>query len=136
MPQEVLDALSETIDMTCPNTGMILAVALNYGGRTEIIDAARKIADEHKRGEISLDEIDERCISRHLYTAGMPDPDLLIRTANELRVSNFLLWQISYSEFFVTDTLWPDFTESNLEEAIRAYAHRVRRFGEVRDESK
>jgi undecaprenyl diphosphate synthase len=136
LPQEVLEALRETIEMTKNNTGMVLAVALNYGGRTEIIDATRRIAEEHKRGEIALDEIDENCISKHLYTAGMPDPDLLIRTASELRVSNFLLWQISYSEFFVTETLWPDFTESNLEQAIRAYAHRVRRFGQVKEESR
>ena len=109
LPEAVKTELLKTIEMTSKNTGMIFALALNYGGRAEIIDATKEIARRHKAGEIRLDEIDEKCISRHLYTAGIPDPDLLIRTANELRVSNFLLWQISYSEFYVTETLWPDF---------------------------
>ncbi len=113
------------------NTGMILALALNYGSRAEIIDAAKKIAQECKDGFLALDDIDENCISRHLYTVGLPDPDLLIRTANEMRVSNFLLWQISYSEFYVTDTLWPDFTGKDLEKAILTYSQRSRRFGSI-----
>jgi undecaprenyl diphosphate synthase len=117
--------------MTRNNTGMRLALALNYSGRAEIVDAARAIAREHGEGRLGLDEIDEECISRHLYTAGIADPDLLIRTASELRVSNFLLWQISYSEFYVTDTLWPDFNEQSLEQAVLAYAHRDRRFGAI-----
>ncbi len=131
LPKMVSDSLIETLVMTRANTGMMLALALNYSGRAEIVDAARAIAKAHKESQLSLDEIDEECISRHLYTAEMADPDLLIRTASELRVSNFLLWQISYSEFYVTDTLWPDFTEQSLEKAILAYAHRDRRFGAV-----
>jgi undecaprenyl diphosphate synthase len=131
LPPMVSESLAQTMEMTGRNTGMVLALALNYSGRAEIVDAARAIAREHKEGGLTLDEIDEDCISRHLYTAGMADPDLLIRTASELRVSNFLLWQISYSEFYVTDTLWPDFTDESLDGAILAYAHRDRRFGAV-----
>ncbi len=131
LPEMVSGSLRETMDMTRSNTGMMLALALNYSGRAEIVDAARAIARAHKEGRLSLEEIDEACISRHLYTAEMADPDLLIRTASELRVSNFLLWQISYSEFYVTDTLWPDFTEQSLEKAILAYAHRDRRYGAI-----
>ena len=131
LPEMVSSSLCETMDMTRANTGMVLALALNYSGRAEIVDAARAIAKAHKEGRLPLDEIDETCISQHLYTAEMADPDLLIRTASELRVSNFLLWQISYSEFYVTDALWPDFTEQSLEKAILAYAHRDRRFGAI-----
>jgi len=131
LPEMVSNSLSETLAMTRANTGMMLALALNYSGRAEIVDAARAIAKAHKEGRLPLEEIDEECISRNLYTVEMTDPDLLIRTASELRVSNFLLWQISYSEFYVTDTLWPDFTEQSLEKAILAYAHRDRRFGAV-----
>ena len=123
--------LAKTMEMTSLNTGMILSLALNYGGRTEIIDATRKIAQEYKNGELGLEDIDEQCISQHLYTAGLAEPDLLIRTANEMRVSNFLLWQISYSEFYVTKTLWPDFQKADLEKAILAYAKRNRRFGMI-----
>jgi undecaprenyl diphosphate synthase len=133
LPSEVKNELLETMKLTSKNTGMIFALALNYGGRAEIIDAAKEIARKHKAGEIKLDDIDEKCIGNHLYSAGIPDPDLLIRTANELRVSNFLLWQISYSEFYVTDTLWPDFEQADLEKAILAYAKRTRRFGDVVD---
>jgi undecaprenyl diphosphate synthase len=131
LPPKVQKELTKTIELTANNTGMILALALNYGSRVEIIDAAKKIAQEYKDGDLSLDDIDENCISRHLYTAGLPDPDLLIRTANEMRVSNFLLWQISYSEFYVTDTLWPDFTGKDLEKAILTYSQRSRRFGSI-----
>jgi undecaprenyl diphosphate synthase len=133
LPKLVKKALDETIEKTSANTGMVFALALNYGGRAEIIDATKEIARRHKAGEIQLDDIDENCISSHLYTAGIPDPDLLIRTANELRVSNFLLWQISYSEFYVTDTLWPDFDKPDLEKAILAYSQRTRRFGSISD---
>jgi undecaprenyl diphosphate synthase len=131
LPGRVSNALMETMDLTRSNTGMVLALALNYSGRAEIVDAARAIAEAYKQGELSLGEIDEDCISRHLYTTELADPDLLIRTASELRVSNFLLWQISYSEFYVTDTLWPDFNRESLEQAILAYAHRDRRFGAI-----
>jgi undecaprenyl diphosphate synthase len=133
LPDEVKQELLKTMELTSKNTGMIFALALNYGGRAEIIDAAREIARKHKAGQIQLGDIDEKCISNHLYTAGMSDPDLLIRTASELRVSNFLLWQISYSEFYVTDALWPDFEQADLEKAILTYAGRTRRFGAVVD---
>ncbi len=133
LPDTVKTALVGTVEETSANTGMVFALALNYAGRAEIIDTAKEIARRHKAGELQLSDIDEQCISRHLYTAGRPDPDLLIRTANEMRVSNFLLWQISYSEFYVTGTLWPDFEQPDLEKAILAYAKRTRRFGSVVD---
>jgi undecaprenyl diphosphate synthase len=132
LPLEVRKELAATIELTSANTGMILALALNYGGRAEIIDATQKIAQEYKTGQLGLEDIDEQCISQHLYTAGLAEPDLLIRTANEMRISNFLLWQISYSEFYVTKTLWPDFKKSDLEKAILAYAKRTRRFGDIK----
>jgi undecaprenyl diphosphate synthase len=131
LPEKVCDALARTKEMTAPNTGMILALALNYSGRAEIVDAARAIAECYRKGEITADQIDEKCVSDHLYTAGMADPDLLIRTADELRVSNFLLWQISYSEFYVTPTLWPSFDAASIDQAILAYAKRERRFGAI-----
>jgi len=129
LPDTVVTALKRTMEMTRDNTGMVLALALNYGGRAEIVDATRAVAQAYKAGQITLDDIDESCMSRHMYTSELADPDLLIRTASEMRISNFLLWQISYSEFHVTKTLWPDFTETSLEEAIVAYARRDRRFG-------
>ena len=132
LPAELKKELFESIEMTADNTGMILGLALNYSAREEITDAAKQIACKYKNGEITLDDIDQQCISQHLYTAGLADPDLLIRTANERRVSNFLLWQISYSEFYVTKTLWPDFKKQDLEEAIMDYAKRIRRFGNIK----
>jgi len=131
LPAPVLKDLTDTIEQTSANTGMILALALNYSGRTEIVDATRKIAKAYKKGELSLEDIDEKCISQNLYASYLGEPDLLIRTANEMRISNFLLWQISYSEFYVTKTLWPDFTKSSVEEAILTYASRKRRFGTI-----
>ena len=136
LPLEVRRELSRTVRMTAGNSGMRLALALNYGGRTEIADAAKKIAQKYRNGKLRLRDINEQCISRHLYTAGLADPDLLIRTANEMRVSNFLLWQISYSEFYVTKTLWPDFKKPDLEKAILAYGKRNRRFGGIANKSK
>jgi len=132
LPPAVQKELTKTIEITAGNTGMILALALNYGSRAEIADAAKKIAQEYKSGKFPLKDIDEQCVSRHLYTAGLAEPDLLIRTANEMRVSNFLLWQISYSEFYVTKTLWPDFKKAALEKAILTYAKRNRRFGTIK----
>jgi undecaprenyl diphosphate synthase len=129
LPESVRNDLTRTMEMTSANTGMKLALALNYGGRAEIVDATRKIAQEYKKGELRLDDIDEKCISDHLYGTGLADPDLLIRTAGEMRISNFLLWQISYSEFYVTKTLWPSFRKASVEKAIMAYAKRTRRFG-------
>jgi len=131
LPPQLLKDLTETMTETSVNTGMILALALNYSGRTEIVDATRKIARAYKKGQIRLQDIDEKCVSQNLYASNPGEPDLLIRTANEMRISNFLLWQISYSEFYVTKTLWPNFTKSSLEKAILAYASRTRRFGTI-----
>jgi undecaprenyl diphosphate synthase len=132
LPGKVLDELERTMAMTAENSGLTLGLALNYGGRTEIVDAVKAIARECIDGKLKIEDIDQDCFSRHLYTAGLSDPDLLIRTANEMRVSNFLLWQISYSEFYVTKTLWPDFTRASLDAAICEYAKRSRRFGNIR----
>ncbi len=129
LPDPVLEEVEVTLKETRDNTGLTLVLALNYGSRAEITDAVQAIARRVKAGEIKPDAIDEQTITDHLYTAGMPDPDLLIRTAGEMRVSNYLLWQISYAELFVSDTLWPDFSESDLHQAIAAFAKRNRRFG-------
>src|SRR4029077_759892 len=111
------------------NTGMVLCLAINYGGRTEIVDAVRSLARRVRAGELTPDAIDETLVSEAMYTGGMPDPDLLIRTAAEMRVSNFLLWQISYAELWVTPKCWPDFDAATLQEGLRDYAKRERRFG-------
>ena len=132
LPAAVKKELLKTIEVTKNNSGMILALAINYSGRAEITDAVKNIAQEYKNGKLLLKNIDEECISRHLYTAGLSEPDLLIRTANENRVSNFLLWQISYSEFHVTKALWPDFKKSDIENAIVVHAKRSRRFGDIK----
>ena len=131
LPESVQVELAATAEMTAANTGMVLAIALNYGSRTEIVEAVKKIAQECRAGTLNPADIDEECVSTHLDTAGLPDPDLLIRTSNELRISNFLLWQISYSEFYVTATLWPDFDKADIDKAIIAYAGRSRRFGDI-----
>ena len=119
--RQVLDA----IDLTKGNTEMTVAVAFDYGGRAELVDAVRRIIADG----LSPDQVDEEMISSHLYTAGMPDPDLVIRTAGEMRLSNFLIWQAAYAEYYSTPTYWPDFGPENVEEALRAYANRERRFG-------
>lgn len=113
------------------NTGITVCVALNYGGRAEIAHSARELAQMAARGELDPDSIDERLFERHLYTAGIPDPDLLIRPSGELRLSNFLLWQLAYTEFVFQDVLWPDFTPAHLDQAIAQYAKRNRRFGGI-----
>lgn len=129
LPPDVLKALELTLDATRDCTGPILNLAVNYGGRAEIVDAARAIAQRVRAGEVDPSQIDEAMFANSLYTAGTPDPDLLIRTAGEMRVSNYLLWQISYAELHVTHTLWPDFDERCLYDAVRDYASRSRRFG-------
>jgi undecaprenyl diphosphate synthase len=129
LPQSVLMEMDESIHMSQKNTGMVLCLALNYGGRTEVVDAVRGIAQQVRAGALDPERIDEETISAALYTAGMPDPDLLIRTAGEMRVSNFLLWQISYAELWVTDKCWPDFNRDCLHDALRDYGGRERRFG-------
>jgi undecaprenyl diphosphate synthase len=129
LPPEVLHELDENIRMSRKNTGTILCLAINYGGRTELVDAVRSLAAQAKQGNLEPDDIDEDMLGNALYTTGMPDPDLLIRTAGEMRVSNFLLWQISYAELWVTEQCWPDFDRETLHQALRDFAHRERRFG-------
>ncbi len=129
LPEPVLREIDESIRLSQDNTGMGLCLAINYGGRTELIDAVRTLARQACDGTLDPDAIDEAAISGALYTAGMPDPDLLIRTAGEMRVSNFLLWQISYAELWVTPRCWPDFDRATLHQALRDYAARERRFG-------
>ena len=129
LPEPVLDEVAVTLEETKKNDGLTLTLALNYGSRAEITDAVRAIAEEVRAGKLDARDISEETISKHLYTAGMPDPDLLIRTAGEMRVSNYLLWQISYAELYVSEVLWPDFGVEELHEALRAFAGRNRRFG-------
>ncbi|HEX5471357.1 MAG TPA: isoprenyl transferase [Lacipirellulaceae bacterium] len=129
IPEQVLRELDKTVEMSRSNSGLWLNLAINYGGRAEIVDAVRAIGRAIQNGNVLPDEIEEPTIAEHLYTASAPDPDLLIRTAGEMRISNFLLWQISYAEIWVTDKCWPEFDESTLHDAIRAYAARRRRFG-------
>ena len=129
LPPPVLREIDENVRQTADNTGMGLCLAINYGGRTELIDAVRSLAVQVRDGSLRPEQIDEAVISSALYTAGMPDPDLLIRTAGEMRVSNFLLWQISYAELWVTDKCWPDFDRAALHQALHEYASRERRFG-------
>lgn len=129
LPGNVLQEIDENIRVSRHNTGMVLCLAINYGGRTELVDAARSLAEAARMGQLDPAEIDERTLSDALYTGRMPDPDLLIRTAGEMRVSNFLLWQISYAELWVTDKCWPDFDTDTLHQALNDYARRERRFG-------
>lgn len=131
LPETVLTEIDKATDATGHCTGMHLCLALNYGSRTEITEAVRRIARQVARGELRADEIDAPLISEALNTAGVPDPDLLIRTSGELRLSNFLLWQLSYAELYVTDVYWPKFDEKEFHQALRAYAKRHRRFGGV-----
>ena len=129
LPPPVLREIDENVRLSRDNTGMVLCLAINYGGRTELVDAVRALAEQVARGKLPPDAIDEDAVADALYTAGMPDPDLLIRTAGEMRVSNFLLWQISYAELWVTDKCWPDFDQATLHQALHDYASRERRFG-------
>lgn len=133
LSKEVLDAADRMMEATRRNTAGTLCLAVNYGARSEIVDAVRRIAERVKRGELEPGHIDDQTIHDHLYTAGLPDPDLLIRTAGEMRISNYLLWQISYAELYVTDVLWPDFGPQDLQAAIRDFAGRSRRFGGLSD---
>jgi undecaprenyl diphosphate synthase len=129
LPNPVLDEVNITLEETKNNDGLTLVLALNYGSRAEITDAVREIARKVRDRELRPEDVDEQTISDHLYTAGWPDPDLLVRTAGEMRVSNYLLWQISYAELVVSDVLWPDFQVADLHAAIREFASRNRRFG-------
>jgi undecaprenyl diphosphate synthase len=125
----VLAEIQKTVECSRENSGMRLCLALNYGSRDEIVDAVQSIARQISAGTLAVDDIDDECVSSHLYTSGMPDPDLVIRTAGEMRVSNFLLWQISYAELWVTPKYWPEFREPDLIDALKDYASRDRRFG-------
>jgi undecaprenyl diphosphate synthase len=133
LPREVQDKMQWAEEKTAHNTGTTLTLALNYGARSELVDACRALAKEMQKKHISPDHISEEDVHRHLYTAHMPDPDLLIRTSGEMRISNFLLWQIAYTEIFVTERLWPDFRGIHLLEAIAAFQRRERRYGGLSD---
>lgn len=129
LPDFVRPILKKAMEETEDCGGMTLNVALNYSGRSEIVDAAKKFASHVKTGKLGVDDLDEESFGRFLYTAGQPDPDLLIRTSGEMRISNFLLWQISYAELYVTPKLWPDFKKNDLIDAVTEYQKRERRFG-------
>ncbi|MEM8944963.1 MAG: isoprenyl transferase [Planctomycetota bacterium] len=129
IPEQVLSELDQTVTMSSTNDGMWMNLAINYGGRAELVDAVRAIGDKVADGNLAANNIDEQVIGDHLYTAGSADPDLLIRTAGEMRISNFLLWQISYAEIWVTEKCWPEFDEATLHEAICDFANRNRKFG-------
>jgi undecaprenyl diphosphate synthase len=131
LPEESRNALLDTMNATRHNTQMVLTLALSYGGRAEILKMVKTIAAEAKTGALEPDRITEETISSRLYTAGMPDPDLLIRTSGEMRISNFLLWQIAYAEIYITDTLWPDFDKDEYSKILKAYQQRDRRFGRI-----
>jgi undecaprenyl diphosphate synthase len=131
LPAQVRNALSETMECTANNQALTVALALSYSGRQEIVRAARRIAEEVAAGKLRAEDIDEATVSSRLDTAGMPDPDLLIRTSGELRISNFFLYQLSYTELYFTDTLWPDFRAREFLAALTAYQRRERRFGTV-----
>jgi undecaprenyl diphosphate synthase len=129
LPAHVQALLSAATAVTAENSGLLLQLALSYGGRAELVQAVRAIASDIAAGSLSAADIDEEQINSRLYTAGLPDPDLLIRTSGEMRLSNFLLWQLAYAEIYVTDVLWPDFEVEHLDEAFESYAKRRRRFG-------
>ncbi len=131
LPTQTLKAVEEAVESTRGNTGMILNFAINYGGRLEIINAVKKMAEEVKKGTIHEDEINEELFNSYLYTAELPDPDLLIRPSGELRLSNFLLWQSAYTELWFSNVLWPDFTREHFLQAIIDYQERERRFGGI-----
>lgn len=131
LPKDILAAMKYSERITKSKTKVYLNIAINYGGRQEIVQSVQKIAKDVKKGKIKPDEITDEMIASHLYTHGMPDPDLIIRPSGEYRLSNFLLWQSAYSEFWYSDILWPDFTQDDFVKALRAFEHRNRRFGGV-----
>lgn len=131
LPAHVRELLAEVTHRTRNNDGLLLTLALSYGSRAELVDAVQRIATEVSQGRLRPEDVDESVIDAHLYTAGTRDPDLLVRTSGEMRLSNFLLWQVAYSEIYVTDVLWPDFRRPELEQAFEAYARRERRFGRI-----
>lgn len=129
LPREIAKLLYDTISATSKGKDMVLTLALSYGGRDEIVDAARALAGKVATGSIRPDDINKKLFAAHLYTSNLPDPDLLIRTSGENRISNFLLWQVAYTEIYITDTYWPDFREEELSAALKDFATRERRFG-------
>lgn len=132
LPVPVQRELKRVMESTKDNKTATLTLALSYGGRAEITEAVRKIAAEVRDGRIAPEEINEKTVARYLYAPDIPDPDMMIRTSGEMRISNFLLWQLSYAEIYVTETLWPDFREAQFLEAIEAYKKRHRRFGDIK----
>lgn len=134
LPPDCQNNLAWAMNQTKNNTGLTLILALSYGGRREIINAVKQLAAEVKSGKVAPEEINERVLENYLQTSGIPDPELLIRTSGEMRVSNFLLWQIAYTELFITPTLWPDFRREHLYEAIWSYQQRERRFGKTSEQ--
>ena len=131
LPTGVRESLEETMAVTQGNRGMDLILALSYGGRTEIVDMVQAVADKVRQGQIDLQAINDAMIADHLYTREIPDPDILIRTSGEMRISNFLLWQIAYAEIFITPTLWPDFSKDELMQILKDFQGRERRYGKV-----
>ena len=131
IPEKPRASLPSAIDITANNTGMQLNLAISYGGRQEIVEATKSIASQVAAGTLKVDEIDETLFAKNLYLKGAPDPDLVIRTGGEFRLSNYLLWQAAYTEFVIMNKLWPDFKKSDLDEAIRIYSQRNRRYGGV-----
>jgi undecaprenyl diphosphate synthase len=136
LPKLQRDEIYRAMDVTRQNKGLVLNLAINYGGHAELVDAIQAIARKVAAGEVRPQEIDEAMVGQHLYTRGLPDLDLVIRTAGELRLSNFLLWQAAYSEFWVTDVAWPDFSREHLEQAVSDFKRRERRFGVVLEQSR
>lgn len=136
LSSELQGNLNHCINLTASNTGMCMTLALSYSSRWELTEATKNIAKEYKAGTLAIEDIDEECIQKHLFTNYMPDPDLLIRTGGEYRLSNYLLWQCAYSELYFCDTFWPDFNEEEFFKAIIAYQKRERRFGKVSEQMK
>ncbi|MBS5937777.1 isoprenyl transferase [Clostridium sp.] len=131
LPKDAQNEVKEAIELTKNNTGVVLNIAFNYGGRDEIIRAVKLVSNDVKSGKLNIEDIDEKALEKYLYTNGAPDPDLIIRPSGEQRISNFLLWQCAYSEFWYSNVCWPDFKEEHLHEAIYDYQHRDRRYGGV-----
>ncbi len=136
IPKDIAAKINKLVEKTKDNTGLVLNIAFNYGGRAELVHSLKTIAEKVKTGEINIEDINEEMISNNIYTAGQPDPDLMIRTSRELRTSNFLPWQLTYTEFYFPDKHWPEFSKEDLIEAIKVYQKRNRRFGGRPDEVK
>ncbi len=134
LPRDCVNELNEAMNLTETNTGLTLTLALSYSGRSELTHAMREIAAKVQAGLLHAEDIDDNTISEHLYTAAMPDPELVIRTSGEYRISNYLLWQSAYAEFYFTTTLWPDFDEQELDKAIESFRNRERRFGLISEQ--